>query len=117
MAPNVRVVGANLALHLFALDDFVHELERNLKLDVQARKLLDGSDFHSPRLAYGFDLASAKADIDVAFLCLVEVDVRDNGPAFAIDSAHVPVRVNRLGQSEEFIGFGDVWGNVESSEC
>ena len=35
MAPNARIVDANLAFDLFTLDDLVHELERNLKLDVE----------------------------------------------------------------------------------
>src|SRR5258706_2703444 len=109
--PNVRVVDANLALYLLALDDLVHELERNFKLDVEPGEFFDGGDLHSPRLAYGLDLTAAEADIDIALLRLIEVDVRNDGPAFALDSAQVPVRVNRLCQPEEFVGFGDVRGN------
>lgn len=111
MAPNVRVVGTNLALYLLALDNLVHELERNLKLDVEPGEFFDGGDLHSSRLAYGFDLAAAEADVDIALLQLIEVDVRDDGPAFALDSAQVPVRVNRLCQPEEFVGFGDIRGH------
>jgi len=111
MAPNVGVVGANLALDLLSLDNLVHELERNLKLDVEPGEFFDGGNLHSPRLTHGLDLAPAEADVDVAILRLVEVDIRDDGPTFALDSARMPVWVNRLREPEEFVGFGDVSGH------